>query len=199
MTEEEIFLRVSEIREESKKRNLPVMRERTAALLSSLTSDRKPARALEVGACVGVSGITALAAGAQRLTTVEIDADLAEEARKNFALCGFNGRVTVINEDCRVALRYLEGNEYDMVVLDGPKSDLDFQYETCLGMLKKGGIIFIDDVNYHGMIKAEGAPHKQRTIITAMRAFLRKLESDKRVNVRYYDIEDGVAVAEKIL
>ena len=197
MTKEEILARASVIREESKLKSLPVMREGTAALLASLTSARMPAQALEIGTCAGVSGLTALAAGAQKLTTVEIDSDLAETARKNFAECGLSGRVTVINDDCRVALRYLEGNVYDMVVLDGPKSDLDFQYETCLGMLSDGGLIFIDDIAYHGMIKAEGAPHKQRTIINAMRTFLRKLENDERVTVKFYDIEDGVAVAEK--
>ena len=88
MTKEEILARASEIREESRLKALPVMREGTAALLASLTSARKPAQALEIGTCAGVSGLTALAAGAQKLTTVEIDSDLAERARKNFAECG---------------------------------------------------------------------------------------------------------------
>mgnify|MGYP004512578039 CR=1 FL=1 len=190
--------KISAMREEANARNLPVMRERTAAFLSALIADKMPLQVLEIGTCTGVSGLTALAAGAQKLTTVELDSDRAEEARRNFAESGYGSNVTVIEGDCREVLRYLDGNKYDFVILDGPKSDLGEQFEECMGMLERGGIVFIDDVNYHGMIAAEGAPHKQRTIIRNMREFLDKLKTDERVKTSFYDEEDGFAVAEKI-
>lgn len=190
--------KIRAMREEANARNLPVMRERTAAFLSALIADKMPLQVLEIGTCTGVSGLTALAAGAQKLTTVELDSDRAEEARRNFAESGYVSNVTVIEGDCREVLRYLDGNKYDFVILDGPKSDLGEQFEECMGMLERGGIVFIDDVNYHGMIAAKGAPHKQRTIIRNMREFLDKLKTDERVKTSFYDEEDGFAVAEKI-
>lgn len=187
------------MREDAAARNLPVMRERTAAFLSAVVADKNPLQVLEIGTCTGVSGLTALAAGAQKLTTVELDPDRAYEARRNFAECGYGSRVTVIEGDCREIIGYLEGNAYDLVILDGPKSDLWTQFDECVKMLKKGGVVFIDDVNYHGMIAAEGTPHKQRTIIRNMREFLAKLKTDERVKTTFYDDEDGFAVAEKII
>lgn len=198
MTEEDIHGKIAEIREKSLKEGLPVMRTETSEILGRIIKEKQPEEVLEIGTCIGVSGITVLAAGGKKLTTVEIDGARAEKARKNFNECGFGNRVNIIEGDCREVLRYLEGNEYGAIILDGPKSDLAYQYEASMGMLKKGGIIFIDDINYHGMIKAEGAPHKQRTIIKAMRLFLERLKTDERVEVKIYETEDGIAVAEKI-
>lgn len=198
MTKEEIFSYVSSLREESGREFLPVMREKTAAFLASLLSARMPAQVLEIGTCVGVSALTALAAAPCHLTTVEKDEDRLFRARIHFEKCGVLSRVTLINGDCNEVLGYLNGNIYDAVILDGPKSGLAGQYEECMRLTKKGSAFFIDDVNYHDLIKAEGAPHKQRTIILAMRAFIEKLTKDDRVSVTFYDVEDGFAVAERI-
>ena len=199
MTNEEIFSYVADVRKKSMEEHLPVMRERTAAFLASLLSARKPAQVLEIGTCVGVSALTALAAAPCHLTTMEKDEDRLLCARTHFEECGVLSRVTCIHGDCNEVLGYLNGNVYDVVILDGPKSGLETQYEECFRLTKKGSVFFIDDVDYHGMIKGEGAPHKQRTIILAMRVFIEKLKNDERVSVTFYDDEDGFAVAERIV
>ena len=153
---------------------------------------------LEIGTCVGVSALTALAATPCHLATVEKDEDRLDRARTHFEECGVLSRVTAIGGDCNETLRYLAGNTYDFVILDGPKSGLERQYEECFRLTKKGSVFFIDDVDYHGLVKGEGAPHKQRTIILALRAFIEKLKQDDRVTVTFYDVEDGFAVAERI-
>lgn len=194
MTIEEAILSV---RNEARAENMPVLREKTAEALYALAKEVNVKRALDVGTNLGVSCLTLLLAGAESVTTLEKEEEIAERARANFASCGAAGRVSILVGDCNETLRYLEGNEYDVVVLDGPKSTLKAQYETCLAMVKKGGAIFIDDVAYHGMIAEEGAKHKQRTIIVGMRAFLQELGQDDRVTARIYQEEDGYAVVRK--
>lgn len=197
MTKEEIFRYVSLVREEGEREHLPVMREKTAAFLSSLLSSRRPKQILEIGTCLGVSALTALAASDASLTTVEKDENRLERARMHFRECGVLSRVTLICGDCLEAIECLKGNRYDFVILDGPKSNLETQYEECFALTKPGSVFFIDDVDYHGMIEGEEAPHKQRTIIVAMRKFLQKLKEDKRVNATFYREEDGFAVVER--
>lgn len=186
------------LREKAFLKSLPVMRKETCRVLSEITRKKKPAFILEIGTCIGISGLTVLNACDGKLTTVEIDENRFEEAKENFINCGFRGRVNQILGDCNEVLQYLRGNKYDMIILDGPKSAISVQYEFALEMLNKGGVIFIDDINYHGMIKADGAPHKQRTIILAIRDFLEKLKNDKRVKAVLSDEDDGIAIVEKI-
>lgn len=195
---EELREFILELRNDAFRRDLPVMRENTAILLEKTVNEVNPKEILEIGTCVGVSGLTVLNSCDGKLTSIENDEIKYDEAKLNFAKCGFKERINLILGDCNQVLQYLRGNVYDFVVLDGPKSSLQTQYEYALEMLSVGGKIFIDDIDYHGYVKSESAPHKQRTIILALRKFIRDLKNDKRVRVTFYDIEDGVAIAEKI-
>ena len=197
MTPEELLAFIRALRVEAQARALPVMREETAECLFETVKRVNAKNVLDVGTCVGVSALTAFAAGAERVTTLEKDETRLQEAKDRFARCRVADRVTAVPGDCTQTLSYLDGNTYDLVVLDGPKSTLSEQYERCLSMLAPGGVIFIDDVLYHGYIQREGAPHKQRTIITRMRRFLTDLSADTRVKTTFYDVEDGFAVVEK--
>lgn len=199
MTTEELVKQAESERQKGENANLPVMRRRTAAFLAELVAAEKPRQMLEIGTCLGVSALTALAAGAEHLTTVEKDEERFESSRLTFRRCGVTSRVTQIMGDCNEVLRYLNGNEYDFILLDGPKSTLLVQYEESMRLLQKGGVIFVDDVRYHGMIQGTDAKHKQRTIIVGMRNFLERIQTDERVVVQIFDMEDGVAVIRKVV
>ena len=180
-------------------KHFPVMRRETAKALAALVREKKPNEILEIGTCLGVSALHMLFAYDKcRLTTVEKDETTYIRAKDTFARCEVSNRVTAINGDCNEVFGYLKGNVYDLIVLDGPKSSIPTQYEESLSLLRVGGTIFIDDVNYHDMLQSDFAPHKQRTIITALKAFKEKLKNDDRVTVTFDDTEDGFAVITKI-
>ena len=197
MTSEEIFDFIEELRKEGEELGLPVMRRATAAFLAKLVSAKRPERALDIGTCSGVSCLTTLAAGVKCVTTIERDGERVEYARKNFKKCGVTPYVIQIEGDCLNEMAYLSGNVYDLVILDGPKSSIKAQYDMSLDITRKGGIIFVDDINYHGMIAGTEAKHKQRTIIKGIREFMEYVKNDERVDAKFYDIEDGFAVLER--
>ena len=62
-----------------------------------------------------------------------------------------------------------------------------------------GRIIFADDVNYLGLVEG-GAypPHKHRTIVNNMRAFVAKISDPALFDSKIYDVGDGVAVCRKL-
>ena len=177
---------------------LPVMREKTCDLLSGVAANLSPTEILEIGTCVGVSGLTVLSSCKGRLTTVEIDPERMEIARKNFAEAGFSDRVICINDDCFRALGYLTDNRYDLIVLDGPKGHSDDLYLRLKKLLNPGGVLFVDDVDYHGLTEGKEYPdHKHRTIVNAMRRFLQIISTDQDFTVERYEFDDGVVVATK--
>ena len=57
MTEEEIHGKIAEIREKSLKEGLPVMRTETSEILGRIIKEKQPEEVLEIGTCIGVSGI----------------------------------------------------------------------------------------------------------------------------------------------
>jgi len=174
------------------------MREQTTRLLGDIVRKYNPREILEIGTGEGVSGITALANCTGRLTTIDIDEDAILRAKENLEKCNLRPRCEFILGDC-VEVISLMDNRYDFVILDGPKGQYAKIYELLFPMLEKGGIIFADDIKYLGLVEKDGTPaHKHRTIVNTMRRFIDTLKEDTRVSVAFYDIEDGVAVAEKL-
>lgn len=194
----DILDRINNIREDAFSRHLPVMRFETCKILAGIVNDIKPSQVLEVGTCVGVSGLTVLNNANCLLTTIEKDEDRIGEAKKNFADNGFTVNVLAICGDCNEVVPMLYGNRYQLAIIDGPKSSTGNLFDCILPMIDVGGVIFIDDIDYHGFIAQEGAPHKQRTIILAIRNFLKKLETLTNIEIKKYDIDDGVLVIKKV-
>ena len=189
---------IAALRADGREKNLPVMREKTCDLLFSTAERLRPREILEIGTCIGVSGLTVLSACDGRLTTVEIDPELYETARKNFRQNGFSDRVNAICDDCYRALDYLADERYDLIVLDGPKGHADDLFDRVKPMLREGGALFCDDVLFHGLTEGKEYPdHKHRTIVAATRKFLQKIRSDGDFIVKEYRFDDGVLVAEK--
>lgn len=182
----------------SRQEFVPVMRKETTELLISIVKSRGIKEVLEIGTCVGVSGISVLKAGAERLTTIDVDENVVDKAKANFRACGVYDKATFIIGDCFDILRYMDNNEYDLIILDGPKGHYDTLAKMLLPMLKKGGVLFADDVSFYGLTDSEEVKHKHRTIVTGMRSFLSMFENNEKYRLTTYDIEDGVAVIENI-
>lgn len=180
--------------------NVPILRPDAAALLKMLTALKKPHRILEAGTAIGYSAILMAAAAGQetRIDTVEIDEDTAATARKNMKTAGLSGRIRVITGDAGEVFSCLSG-PYDMIFLDSSKSHYLDLYEDVKRLLAPGGLLICDNVIFYGKISdaPENAPHKHRTIVTKLRAFLEKLCNDDDYICSIIEAGDGMALAVK--
>ncbi|MDD4316293.1 MAG: class I SAM-dependent methyltransferase [Clostridia bacterium] len=191
---------LAELRAYAAERHIPVLSSDAAETLELWLRKKQPLTVLEIGTSIGTSGILCLAATAARLTTIEKDEDVFLKARENFARAGFcGGRAELINADCFETLA-LMSKKFDFVILDGPKGHTAELFELVYPMLNPGGTVFVDNINYHGKIKADGeVPHKHRTIVRNTRHFLESIAADSRVLLTIIENGDGIAVLEKVL
>ncbi len=178
--------------------HVPIIEAEGLALLRKLVEERKPERILEIGTAIGFSGLNMLSLSENSfLTTIDIDSQRLEKAEEYFSLAGVEKRVKIIEDDANYILTLLEG-EYDFIFLDGPKAHYKSMLPHILRLLAKGGIIFVDDVYYHGWVKGDAYPqHKHRTIITNMRSFIKAVEEDDTLKVTSYEVGQGLMVIEK--
>lgn len=198
MIKEQIDSFVRELRSKAWESYIPVMRENTAELLAYYIKKQNPKNILEIGTSIGTSGIICLNNCSGKLTTIEIDEDVQTQAKSNFRQCNFCDRAEFVLGDCTQVIFMMDNNHYDFVVLDGPKSHYLELYKMLMPLLSERGVIFVDNVNYHDLTRADGeAKRKHRTIVKAMREFLLYIQKDKSVKITKYDIEDGIVVIEK--
>ena len=158
--------RIQARREDALKRGIPVADDETLNFLLVLLQAIQPARILEIGTAVGLSGAAMLSVCPNaKLTTMELEEERYLEAKQNFADFGISNRVNAYLGDAGEILAMMDG-EYDFVFLDGPKAQYEKYLFDLKRLMKKGATLFADDVLLYGWVSGEEpTPHKRQSIV----------------------------------
>ena len=191
--------KIKVLREKAKAKGNPVLREKSFDLLLETIKKHQPKKILEVGVNVGLTGIAMLLHSKEAtLTGIEIDEDVLKEARKNYQDFDLSDRVKFFIGDASEIIPVLTG-EYDFIFLDGPKGHYYEYALNLIPLLKKGGILFADNVLFRGYVYSQNKiPHRYNTTKNSMEKFLNYLQNDKTLRTEIIDIEDGVSITEKL-
>jgi predicted O-methyltransferase YrrM len=188
-----------EILRYGRERHIPVMRDKSAEELIKRVRENSPADILEIGTAIGYSGILMLqSAPKAKLTTVEINEERAETAKGNFLKAGLSDRIKLLIGDAVEIIPCIR-ETFDFILLDGPKGHYLEMLPYLVKMLRKGGILFADDVMYLGLIEDKDySGRKHRTIVNNMRGFIDAVIAEKSLETEIIRIEDGILISKKI-
>lgn len=175
---------------------IPIIRDESALFLYNYVTDNNIKNVLEIGTAIGFSGSIILSAGAESLTTIEINERNYQKAIATFEKLNYKDKVTMYLADAKDVIVKLKesGKKYDMVFLDGAKGQYIYYLDTLKDLLLDGGVIFADNVLLHGMVESEEKiPHRKRTMVVNLRKYL------EAINKHPYEselvrIEDGIAI-----
>ena len=188
--------RISLRRKDALSRGIPVADDETLQFLLLTLAATKPLRILEIGTAVGLSSVAMLyACPNAKLTTLELEEESYLEAKKNFADFGVTDRVTAHLGDAGEILAMMDG-EFDFVFLDGPKAQYEKYLFDLKRMMKKGAILFADDVLLYGWVSGEEpTPQKRQSIVDKIRSYLKTITEDKDFITSVLNVGDGVALS----
>jgi len=188
--------RIASRRADALARGIPVADDETLNFLLLTLAAFKPTRILEIGTAVGLSSVAMLqACPTARLTTMELEEDRYEEAKRNFADFGVAERVNAYLGDAGEILAMMDG-EFDFVFLDGPKAQYEKYLFDLKRLMKKGGVLFADDVLLYGWVSGvEPTPQKRHSIVDKIRSYLDTVTKDKDFITSVLDVGDGVALS----
>ena len=88
-----------------------------------------------------------------------------------------------------------ESGTFDFAFIDADKTNYANYFERALRLLRKGGVIAVDNVLWDGSV-VDGSDNSADT--QAIREFNRKLHDDSRVAISMVTIGDGITVACKL-
>ncbi|MBE7085555.1 MAG: O-methyltransferase [Clostridiales bacterium] len=187
---------ISARRADALARGIPVADDETLNYLLVMLSATKPQRILEIGTAVGLSGVSMLSVCPDaRLTTIELEEERYVEAKKNFADFGVSNRVNAYLGDAGEILAMMDGR-FDFVFLDGPKAQYEKYLFDLKRLMKKGAILFADDVLLYGWVSGvEPTPQKRHSIVDKIRSYLSVVTADKDFMTSVLDVGDGVALS----
>ena len=187
---------LSKKRADALSRGRPVADDETLQFLLVTLRMAKPLKILEIGTAVGLSGVAMLQACKNAtLTTMELEEERYLEAKENFKAFGVENRVSAYLGDAGEILAMMDG-QYDFVFLDGPKAQYEKYLFDLKRLMKKGAILFADDVLLYGWVSGEEeTPQKRRSIVEKIRSYLQVITSDKDFTTSVLNVGDGVALS----
>ncbi|MFI4998392.1 MAG: O-methyltransferase [Reyranellales bacterium] len=167
------------------------------ALLGRIVGAR---RAVEVGTFTGYSALcVAEALGPEgKLWCCDVSEEWTAIARRYWKEAGLEKRIELT---VAPALKTLDSllaqglaGQLDMAFIDANKNDYDAYYERCLKLVRRGGLILIDNVLWGGSV-ANLADKDEDT--QAIRTLNAKLKSDERIELTLFAVGDGMTCALK--
>lgn len=187
-----------EIAREALKKDVPIIKKETAALLKTMVAAKQPRAILEVGTAVGYSAL--LMAGvmpeACRIITIEKYEPRIPVAKENFRKAGMEQRITLLEGDAEEILQSLDG-EFDFIFMDAAKGQYIHWLPMIMRLMPKGGILFSDNVLQDGNIVQSryAVERRDRTIHARMREYLYTLKHMEELESSIVPIGDGVAIS----
>jgi len=167
-------------------------------LMARLTAARKT---LEVGVFMGYSSTwvaLALPPGG-KVVACDRSEEFTSRARQTWEEAGVADRVDLRLGPALDSIDRMiasgESGTFDFAFIDADKQNYANYYERALVLLRRGGLIAVDNVLWDGSVIN---PEDQDPETEAIRAFNRKLHADERIALSMATMGDGLALACKL-
>jgi predicted O-methyltransferase YrrM len=158
-------------------------------------------KTLEIGVFTGYSSlVVALALPPDgKVIALDVSEEFTDIARRYWKSAKVENKIELHIAPALDTLEHLiatgAASSFDFAFIDADKSNYHLYYEKCLTLVRKGGLIAIDNVLWGGQVIDEKV---QDTRTQAMRLFNQTLHQDSRISLSLLPIADGLTLAFKL-
>ena len=188
------------IADEGAAQDLPLIDAEVGALLQVLVRTSGATRVLEIGTCIGYSGLWMARGLPDRglLITMELDPGRARTAKSHFAQAGVADRVNVMTGDARLLVAKVSG-PFDLIFQDAGKQMYGPMLERLVSLLRPGGLLVTDNVLWNGEVVPGyvSAPRRDPEATAAIARYNQQITTHPRLMTAILPLRDGVALSVK--
>jgi predicted O-methyltransferase YrrM len=156
---------------------------------------------LEIGVFLGYSAAWVAMAlpGDGKVIACDVNEEFTARARRTWREAGVEGKIDLRIAPALETLDALiaggQSGAFDLAFIDADKSNYANYYERALVLVRRGGLIVIDNVLWHGAVIDEAQRDRDTE---AIRALNLKLRDDARVSLSLVPLGDGLTLACKL-
>ena len=170
-----------------------------ANLLQMIISFCKIEECLEIGTFTGYSALSMALALPEngRVTTLDKDEKSISIANAFFEKAKLDNKVMTIIGPALDSLKKFAHDKifFDLIFIDADKKNYIKYFNMSLDIIKKKGIIIVDNVLWHGDVYNKTINDKETNII---REFNSHVKNDKRVEKFIIPLGDGLTICRKL-
>lgn len=182
-------------------RRVPIIPHETVTFFNWLLPILQPKEILEIGTAIGFSAglMIQTSSTGSHVTTIERNPDMIEKAKVNFETLGISDQVTLLEGQASDWLEKLKNESIDFIFMDSAKAKYYDFFPLCYELLKKGGVIAIDDVLQGGTILDDRSdvPRRRRKIHEKLNAFLDVVLDHPALDASIIPLGDGLLLITK--
>ena len=163
------------------------------AFLASLVRFGGVKRVLEIGSFTGYSAL-AMAESlppSGRVLTLELDPEHGRLSREGWKRSRHGKKIRQVMGHALSTLPLQKG-PFDFCFIDADKQNYQAYFDLCLPLLRKGGLIAVDNTLWSGEVLKPRSPEA-----LALARFNRSLKKDRRVDPVLLPLRDGISLAFK--
>lgn len=165
-------------------------------VLSMISHMIQPRHILEIGTFTGYSALC-LAEGLAEdgsLDTIEINDEVADVAASFFARSPLGKKINLHISDALTLIPHLN-TMYDLIFIDGDKTQYEAYYESVLPITTPKGIILADNVLWYD--KVWQSPYGMDALTLSIDRFNKRVAADTTVHQLILPIRDGLMMIHK--
>lgn len=191
---------LGKVEAEAHEKGVPVIPHETVVFLQFLLGQLRPKQILEIGAAIGFSSslMAQFVGDDGHVTTIDRYDVMIKKAKETYQRLALEEKVTLLEGQAAELLPELSG-PYDFIFMDSAKSKYIEFLPECLRLLRKGGVLMVDDVFQAGTIldPIEEIPRKNRAIHRKLNQFLEVVMTHPDLTSTLVPLGDGVILITK--
>ena len=177
--------------------SIPIMQDQGIDFIIDYIKENNVQFILEIGTAIGYSSIRFAQIDPNiRVFTIEYDIIRYQEAVRNVNKFNLGAQITVFLGD---ALTFNFPDKFDLIFIDGAKSQYINFFEKYKNNLTPEGVFISDNLFFHGMVENINLTQNYSTIklIRKIRRYIDFLKANEEFTTTFYSIGDGVAVSKR--
>src|SRR5665213_3134221 len=188
-----------ELEQHGRKDGIPIVSRETGRLLSTLVHAMQANRVLEIGTAYGYSTLwMALALPpAGHIWTIDPDRERTDIALGYLTRAGKAGAVDIINQPALEVLKTFPVRNLDIVFIDALKAEYEGYLELAVPLLKRSGLVIVDNLMWSGRSAAEPKPGDS-VDTKAIREFNKVFLNHPQLDATIIELGDGTGIGARI-
>lgn len=188
---------LSSLKDYASQNSVPIMFDEGIEFIVNYIKENDVSFILEIGTAIGYSAIKFAQINPEiRIFTIEYDIERYQKAVENITKLNLGDQITVFLGD---ALKFNFTEKFDLIFIDGAKSQYVNFFEKYKNNLKKDGVFISDNLFFHGMVENPELTKNYSTIklLRKLKRYIDFLKANTEFETTFYQLGDGVAVSRR--